>query len=77
MFALRIVTISIPAVTLGIAVAWLTGRIWLQQFTVHADHLPLLMIGCALLIILVIVVATIAMTRQVAYDNPVNSIKSE
>lgn len=77
MFALRIVTISIPAVTLGIAVAWLTGRIWLQQFAVHADHLPLLMIGCALLIILVIVVATIAMTRQVAYDNPVNSIKSE
>lgn len=72
-----ILRVAIPSVVIGTAVAWFTGRFWLEQFIEQANVSPWLFVGLCLLLMLLVVIVVVCKAWRIANENPVVSIKSE
>lgn len=72
-----ILYVALPAVLIGTAASYYTGTMWLKQFVEQIDMNPLLFIGSALAVLLLIVWVVVLKAWRIANENPVKSIKSE
>lgn len=69
--------VSVLSILIGTAVSYFAGRAWLDQFAEQIELNPLLFIGTALFIQLLIIVCVVLKAWHIANENPVNSIKNE
>lgn len=72
-----ILYVSVLSILIGTAVSYFAGRAWLDQFAEQIELNPLLFIGTALFIQLLIIVCVVLRAWHIANENPVNSIKNE
>ena len=72
-----ILYVSVLSILIGTAVSYFAGRAWLDQFAEQIELNPLLFIGTALFIHLLIIVCVVLKAWHIANENPVNSIKNE
>ena len=72
-----ILYVSVLSILIGTAVSYFAGRAWLDQFAEQIELNPLLFIGTALSIQLLIIVCVVLKAWHIANENPVNSIKNE
>ena len=72
-----ILYVSVLSIRIGTAVSYFAGRAWLDQFAEQIELNPLLFIGTALFIQLLIIVCVVLKAWHIANENPVNSIKNE
>ncbi|MCD7924128.1 MAG: FtsX-like permease family protein [Bacteroides sp.] len=77
LLARDILYVSIPSILIGTGISYFTGKAWLEQFAEQINLNPLLFIGMALAVMVVIVACVIVKAWRIANENPVNSIKSE
>ena len=57
--------------------SYFAGRAWLDQFAEQIDLNPLLFIGTALFVQLLIILCVVLKAWYIANENPVKSIKTE
>ena len=72
-----ILYVSVLSILIGTAVSYFAGRACLDQFAEQIELNPLLFIGTALFIQLLIIVCVVLKAWHIANENPVNSIKNE
>lgn len=72
-----ILYVSIPSVLIGIVISYFAGKAWLEQFAEQMNLNPLLFIGTALAVVIIVVFCVILKAWKIANENPVKSIKSE
>ena len=77
LFVSDILRVALPAIVLGAVSACIVARQWLEQFSEKATLPPLLFIGCALLVLAIILLVVCIGCRHVATSNPVDYLKSE
>lgn len=73
----EILYISVSSVLIGTIVSYFVGRVWLDQFAEQIDLNPLLFVGIAASVLLLIVLCVVLKAWHIANENPVKSIKSE
>lgn len=61
----------------GTVVSYFAEQAWLDQFAEQIYMNPLLFVGTALFVLLLIVVCVVLKAWHIANENPVKSIKSE
>lgn len=76
-FLLDILRIAVPALLLGVGIAYYTSQQWLEQFSKKIPLSLLIFIGSAVVLLAVILAVVMINTRRAANDDPVNSLKSE
>lgn len=69
--------IALPAIGIGMAVSWLVGRKWQEQFIVKASWDVGLFLFSGLIVLVVIYICVVMRSWRAATDNPVKSLKSE
>ncbi len=69
--------VAVPAVIVGVAIAWYVGTIWMEQFTATITAIIPYYLVIALLVLCFILACILIKTWKIANENPVNSIKSE
>lgn len=77
LFIKEILRLAVPALLIGMGIAYITARKWLEQFS---DKVPLswhLFLGCAVGVLALILGIVFFNVRQTAYENPVDCLKSE
>lgn len=72
-----ILYVSAPSILIGTAVSYYAGRIWLEQFAEQIELNPLLFVGIALFVQLIIIACVLVKAWRIANENPVKSIKAE
>lgn len=72
-----ILYVAASSILIGIVTAYFVGKAWLEQFAEQIDMNPLLFVGTAFLVFLLIVVCVVLRAWNIANENPVNSIKAE
>ena len=72
-----ILYVAASSILIGIVAAYFVGKAWLEQFAEQIDMNPLLFVGTAFLVLLLIVVCVVLRAWNIANENPVNSIKAE
>ena len=72
-----ILYVSAPSIVIGTVASYLVGKTWLEQFAEQIDMNPLLFVGVALFVQLLIVVCVVIKAWHIANENPVKSIKAE
>ena len=72
-----ILCVSVISILIGTAVSYFAGRAWLDQFVEQIDWNPLLFIGTALFVQLLIILCVVLKAWYIANENPVKSIKTE
>lgn len=72
-----VMKVAIPAVIIGVGVAWNIGSRWVNQFYIVVDNLTAYYILAGLGLLAVILLCVALLTRRTAMENPVNSLKSE
>lgn len=77
LFIIDIMRVALPAVLIGAVASWYVSRLWQEQFSEKAVLSPLLFIGCALLVLIVIMGVVCIGCRRVTTSNPVNYLKTE
>ncbi|MBQ9216329.1 MAG: ABC transporter permease, partial [Prevotella sp.] len=77
LFIIDILRVALPATFIGAVGAWYVARLWQEQFSEKAVLSPLLFIGCALLVLVVILCVVCIGCRRVTTSNPVNYLKTE
>ncbi len=77
LFIIDIMRVALPATFIGTIAAWYVSRLWQEQFSEKAILSPLLFIGCALLVLIVIMGVVCIGCRRVTTSNPVNYLKTE
>lgn len=77
LFVRNILTVAVPALVAGVAVAMLAGREWLSQFAEQVSLSPFVMILCAIVLLLVITAVVVINTVGVASSNPVDHLRDE
>ena len=77
LFIIDIMRVALPAVLIGAVASWYVSHIWQEQFSEKAVLSPLLFIGCALLVLIVIMGVVCIGCRRVTTSNPVNYLKTE
>lgn len=73
----EILYISVSSVLIGTIVSYFVGMVWLDQFAEQIDMNPLLFVGIAVSVLLLIVLCVVLKAWHIANENPVKSIKSE
>lgn len=73
----EILYISVSSVLIGTIVSYFVGMVWLDQFAEQIDMNPLLFVGIAASVLLLIVLCVVLKAWHIANENPVKSIKSE
>ncbi|MDR1096852.1 MAG: ABC transporter permease [Tannerella sp.] len=77
LFLKEVSYMALPAITAGCAVARYVADSWLKRFADKAGLPLFLFIGCALAVLLIILIAVALRTSRAANENPAESIKSE
>lgn len=77
LFTRDILTVAVPALLAGVAVAGWAGRHWISQFAEQVSLSPFTMILCAVLLMLVITGVIALNTMGVASSNPVEHLRNE
>ena len=77
LFNIDILRVALPAVLIGAVGAWYVSRLWLEQFSEKAFLSPLLFIGCAILVLAIILSVVCICCHRVTTSNPVNYLKTE
>ena len=77
LFIIDIMRVALPATFIGTVGAWYVSRLWQEQFSEKAVLSPLLFIGCALLVLIVILGVVCIGCRRVTTSNPVDYLKTE
>ena len=77
LFIIDIMRVALPATFIGTVGAWYVSRLWQEQFSEKAVLSPLLFIGCALLVLIVILCVVCIGCRRVTTSNPVDYLKTE
>lgn len=77
LFHTDILRVALPAVMIGAFVAWYVARLWLEQFSEKATLSPIIFVGGALAVIIVILSVVCLGCYRVASSNPVNYLKTE
>ena len=72
-----ILYVSVLSILIGTAVSYFAGRAWLDQFAEQIKLNPLLFIGTALFVQLLIILCVVLKAWYIANENPVKSIKTE
>lgn len=72
-----ILYVSVISILIGTAVSYFAGQAWLDQFAEQIDLNPLLFVGTALFVQLLIIICVILKAWHIANENPVISIKAE
>lgn len=72
-----ILYVSVLSILIGTAVSYFAGRAWLDQFAEQIELNPLLFIGTALFVQLLIILCVVLKAWYIANENPVKSIKTE
>ena len=72
-----ILYVSVISILIGTVVSYFAGQAWLDQFAEQIDLNPLLFVGTALFVQLLIVICVVLKAWHIANENPVNSIKAE
>lgn len=72
-----ILYVALPSILIGTVASYFIGAAWLEQFVEKIDMNPLLFIGTALAVLVLIVLTVILKAWHIANENPVKSIKSE
>lgn len=72
-----ILYVSVISILIGTVVSYFAGQAWLDQFAEQIDLNPLLFVGTALSVQLLIVICVVLKAWHIANENPVNSIKTE
>jgi putative ABC transport system permease protein len=68
---------ALPAIVIGIMIAFIIGRNWLKEFAVKVTLNPEMFLLCGLSVMALIVMSITLRTWNAANENPVNSLKSE
>ena len=77
LFIIDIMRVALPAVLIGAVASWYVSHLWQEQFSEKAILSPLLFIGCALLVLIVIMGVVCIGCHRVTTSNPVNYLKTE
>ncbi len=77
LFIIDIMRVALPAVLIGAIASWYVSHLWQEQFSEKAVLSPLLFLGCALLVLIVIMGVVCIGCRRVTTSNPVNYLKTE
>lgn len=77
LLSLDVSAVALPAVVLGTVASYFISGTWLNQFAEQIPLSPLLYIGLAIGLLLLIAGCVVAKAGRIANENPVNSIKSE
>ena len=77
LFQTDILRVALPAVVIGATGAWYVARLWLEQFSEKTTLSPIILVGGALAVIVVILSVVCIDCYRVASSNPVNYLKTE
>ena len=77
LFHTDILRVALPAVMIGAIGAWYVARLWLEQFSEKTTLSPIILMGGALAVIVVILSVVCIDCYRVASSNPVNYLKTE
>ena len=77
LFHTDILRVALPAVMIGAIGAWYVARLWLEQFSEKTTLSPIVLVGGALAVIVVILSVVCIDCYRVASSNPVNYLKTE
>ena len=77
LFHTDILRVALPAVVIGAIGAWYVARLWLEQFSEKTTLSPIILVGGALAVIIVILSVVCLGCYRVASSNPVNYLKTE
>lgn len=77
LFQTDILRVALPAVMIGDIGAWYVARLWLEQFSEKTTLSPIILVGGALAVIIVILSVVCLGCYRVASSNPVNYLKTE
>ena len=77
LFHTDILRVALPAVVIGATGAWYVARLWLEQFSEKTTLSPIILVGGALAVIVVILSVVCIDCYRVASSNPVNYLKTE
>lgn len=77
LFHTDILRVALPAVMIGAIGAWYVARLWLEQFSEKTTLSPVVLVGGALAVIIVILSVVCLGCYRVASSNPVNYLKTE
>ena len=77
LFHTDILRVALPAVVIGATGAWYVVRLWLEQFSEKTTLSPIILVGGALAVIIVILSVVCLGCYRVASSNPVNYLKTE
>ena len=77
LFHTDILRVALPAVVIGATGAWYVARLWLEQFSEKTTLSPIILVGGALAVIIVILSVVCLGCYRVACSNPVNYLKTE
>ena len=77
LFHTDILRVALPAVMIGAIGAWYVARLWLEQFSEKTTLSPIILVGGALAVIVVILSIVCIDCYRVASSNPVNYLKTE
>ena len=77
LFQADILRVALPAVVIGAAGSWYVARLWLEQFSEKTTLSPLIFIGGAILVIVIILSVVCIGCYRVAISNPVDYLKAE
>ena len=77
LFHADILRVALPAVMIGAIGAWYVARLWLEQFSEKAMLSPIIFVGGALAVIVVILSVVCIDCYRVASSNPVDYLKNE
>ena len=77
MFLKDINFMALPAITIGCIIAYFIAGSWLERFADKADLTATLFVGCALIVLFIILITVSIRSYRAANENPAESIKSE
>lgn len=72
-----IVYISLPAMFMGLAISYVVGAQWLQQFAVKIPLSLFLFMSCAIMVLVGILLCVTIRAWHVANENPVKNLRTE
>jgi len=76
-FQKDLLLIALPAMLIGLLLAWLVSRQVLQLFEVKVALTPWLFGGCTLAVLCLVIAASIWMVMQAARTNPTENLRTE
>lgn len=68
---------AVPAITLGCMIAYFIANTWLKKFAEKVELTILLFVGCAIIVLIIILAAVIVNCYRTANENPAESVKAE